>query len=320
MQNENLIEDSLTESWLRSYLEFLNDKKASNIIRLFNITDNKDFITVLRKFFLRHPAARHFTNDIAFNSNYTSIIGSRFFCQSKTINCDEEFVNVMKSMRNIADNASFNVFPYHFLSYYFDDVEQHISFITQILSGIIVIIIIVYFIFIPDGIITFSVAFSIIFTEICALGFMALWDVHLDPVSINILIMSSGFCADFSTHFAYRYIENDSEDHNKRLRNTICSVGFAIFQGSVTTIFSIIHLAFPIAYTFLVAFKVIFLVTSLSVLNALVYLPVLLVIMNTMKQKLCRNKKKVIINNNINKSVNGNINSGYQFTQTSLRL
>ncbi|XP_023236013.1 patched domain-containing protein 3-like [Centruroides sculpturatus] len=319
MQNEDLIEDSLTESWLRSYLEFLNNKNVSNIIRLFNINDKEDFITVLRKLFLRHPATRHFTNDIVFNSNYTSIIGSRFFCQSKIINSHKEFVNVMKSMRNIADNSPFNVFPYHFLSYTVDDSEQHVSFITQILSSIVVIVIIVCFIFIPDGIIIFSVAFSIISTETCALGFMALWNVRLTPVSIIILVMCAGFCADFSAHFAHCYVENDSEDHNKRLRNTICSIGLAIFQGSVTTIFSIIPLAFPLASTFLTAFKVIFLVTSFSALNALVYLPVLLVIMNTMKQKLCRNKK-TDINNNTSKSVNGNINPGYQFTETSIRL
>lgn len=311
MDEKGLIADSLTESWLRSYLEFLNDERVSSITKAYNVSNSLDFILLLRKFFLHHPAAQRFLNDITFNSNHTSIIGSRFFCQTNFTKDEENDIINLQTMRMITDKAPFIVFPYAYFSFWADDVDLHIKFVTQILSSIAVIVTVICFIFMPDIISTFSVIFSVISTEICALGYMALWKVELAPVSIIVLVMCAGFSVDYSAHLSYAYKVSKSKDPNQRLRDSVNSVGLAIFQGSITTIISIVPLAYPLAYIFLALFKVIFLVVSFSAINALIFLPVLLTTLNQIKQNLCGKTEKIHINNNKSRNTDGNINLGY---------
>ncbi|XP_023235279.1 patched domain-containing protein 3-like [Centruroides sculpturatus] len=242
--SQSIASDSYLLKW---YLDFLKDERISFLLKSYNISDQGDFIAVLRKAFLRHPMARRFRDDIAFNSNYTSIIGSRFFAQTDFTENEDAEVATLKKLREITDGAPFHVFPYHYNSFLVDDSELHLKFTAQMLGSIIFIVIIVCFIFMPDVVTTFSVAFSIICTEICTLGYMALWGIDLAQVSIVVLVMCAGFSVDFTAHFSHFYKRCPSEDHNQRLRYSISSIGLAIFQGSATTIISILPLAFPLA-------------------------------------------------------------------------
>lgn len=316
MKNKNLIADSLTESWLRTYLEFLNDERMSSIIEAYNMSNSNDFIKVLRQIFLRHPATKHFRNDITFNKNYTAIIGSRFLCQSHvTEDIDSDFITLF-TMREITDNTPFSAFPYIYYSYWADEIELHVKFTIQMLCSIAVIVIFICFIFMPDIITTFSVTFSVISTEICTLGYMSLWNVYLAPVSIIILVMCAGFSVDYSAHLSHTYRECKSNDHNERLRKSINWIGLAIFQGSVTTIISILPLAYPLAYIFVASFKILFLVILFSAINALIFLPVILVTLKIVKQLMCSKKEKITVNiKEINGKNSENINLGFHYCE-----
>lgn len=306
MEDKGLIADSLTESWIRSYVEFLKDDNINPILKAYNMSNMNDFITVLRRIFLHLPAAQRFKNDITFNSNYTAIVGSRFLCQTNFTKEEEALVNTIQKMRKITDSVPFRAFPYIFNSYWADDVALHAKFIIQMLSSVIVIIIVICFLFMPDIIIIFSVTFSVVSTEICALGFMALWKVELAAISIIVLVMCSGFSVDYAAHLSHAYSECKNSDHNERLRNSINSIGLAIFQGSVTTIISILPLAYPISHAFISLFKIIFLVILFSAINALVFLPVLLTTLYSIKNKICGKKFTV------HKNFGENINLGFQ--------
>ncbi|XP_067133231.1 patched domain-containing protein 3-like [Centruroides vittatus] len=315
MEENGLIVASLTESWLRWYLDFLKDERISFLLKSYNVSDQRDFIAVLRKAFLRHPVARRFSEDIAFNSNYTSIIGSRFFAQTGFTENEDAEVATLKKVREITDGAPFHVFPYHYNSFWVDDSDLHLKFTAQMLGSIIFIVIIVCFIFMPDVVTTFSVAFSIICTEICTLGYMALWGVDLAQVSIVVLVMCAGFSVDFTAHFTHFYKRCPSEDHNQRLRESISSIGLAIFQGSATTIISILPLAYPLAYIFVATFKIIFLVILFSAANALVFLPVLLASINNTKQKLYNKIKRSNMTNDAETRVEGSINLNFYYSE-----
>ncbi|XP_023232825.1 patched domain-containing protein 3-like [Centruroides sculpturatus] len=103
MEREGLIADFLTESWLRSFVEFVKDDSMSAIVKSYNMSDTKDFIVVLRRMFLRHPYAQRFRNDIAFNSDYTAIVGSRFFCQTNFTVDEKSLIITLQRLRKITD-------------------------------------------------------------------------------------------------------------------------------------------------------------------------------------------------------------------------
>ena len=50
------------------------------------------------------------------------------------------------------------------------------------------------------------VAFSIVSIEVGVVGFMTLWDVNLDSISMINLIMCIGFSVDFSAHISYHFM------------------------------------------------------------------------------------------------------------------
>ncbi|XP_023235287.1 patched domain-containing protein 3-like [Centruroides sculpturatus] len=311
MREENLIEDSLTQSWLRSYLEFLNDERMSLVVNTYNVSDSYDFILLLRRIFLQHPAAENFRNDIKFDANYTSILGSRFFCQTNTIKNEEAEIDVIQKMRVVTDQLPFTAFPYVYFSFWVDDADLRVKFTAQMLGSVVLVVVVVFFVFMPDTVVTLSIVFSIISIEVSVLGYMALWNVELAQVSVIVLVMCAGFSVDYSVHLCYAYRQSRS------LRNSIESVGHAIFQGSVTTLISLLPLAYPLAYVFVALFKVVFLVVLFSVLNALIILPVLLTLFDDVKQRNCCSSDEAIINNNDSNETNEQINLSFYSLETA---
>ena len=69
-----------------------------------------------------------------------------------------------------------------------------------------IVMMIISLIFIPNPICSPWVAFSIISIEIGVVGFMTVWDVYLDSISMINLIMCIGFSVDFSAHISYHFM------------------------------------------------------------------------------------------------------------------
>ena len=63
---------------------------------------------------------------------------------------------------------------------------------------------------IPNPICSLWVAFSILSIELGVVGFMTLWNVNLDSISMINLIMCIGFSVDFSAHISYHFMSRQS--------------------------------------------------------------------------------------------------------------
>lgn len=120
------------------------------------------------------------------------------------------------------------------------------------------------------------VAFSIISIELGVAGYMALWDVRLDSISMINLIMCIGFSVDFTAHICYTYMSSSEKNVKERVRDSLYSLGLPIVQGSFSTILSVIALILADSYIFLVFFKMVFLVVFFGAMHGLFLLPVLL--------------------------------------------
>ena len=77
---------------------------------------------------------------------------------------------------------------------------------VQCVSVAAVIMFIVSLLLIPNKICSLWVAFSIVSIEVGVVGFMTLWDVNLDSISMINLIMCIGFSVDFSAHISYHFM------------------------------------------------------------------------------------------------------------------
>lgn len=135
---------------------------------------------------------------------------------------------------------------------------------------------VVSFVFIPNFLCSFWVAISIVSIETGVIGYMALWGVHLDSISMINLIMCIGFSVDFTAHICYAYMSSKAESPDERVRECLYALGLPILQGSISTILGMMALILANNYIFAVFFKMVFLVVFFGAMHGLFLLPVLL--------------------------------------------
>ena len=135
---------------------------------------------------------------------------------------------------------------------------------------------VVCFFFIPNILCCVWVALSIVSIEAGVAGYMSLWGVNLDSISMINLIMCIGFSVDYTAHICYAYMSSKGSAPEDRVKESLYALGLPIIQGASSTILAVISLVLAGSYIFLVFFKMVFLVVFFGALHGLFLLPVLL--------------------------------------------
>lgn len=183
---------------------------------------------------------------------------------------------MVKDLRQICKESPVNVVVFHPYFVFFDQFElvRPTSIRSMVVGALIMMVI--SFIFIPNILCSLWVAFSIVSIELGVAGYMSLWDVNLDSISMINLIMCIGFSVDFTAHICYTYMASKARRPEERVREALYSLGLPILQGAFSTILGCLGLLLAQSYIFLVFFKIIFLVIFFGAMHGIFLLPVLL--------------------------------------------
>lgn len=214
--------------------------------------------------------------DVAFNENGTKIIASRFLIQAINITDSNHEKRMVNDLREICRNSPINVTIFHPYFVFFDQFELVRPTSIQCMVVGAIIMMIISFIFIPNLLCSIWITFSIVSIEIGVVGYMSLWEVNLDSISMINLIMCIGFSIDFTAHICYVYMSSKCKLPSERVREALYSLGLPILQGSVSTILGVVALLLADSYIFLVFFKMVFLVIFFGAMHGLFLLPVML--------------------------------------------
>ena len=147
-------------------------------------------------------------------------------------------------------------------------------------------------ILIPNPLCSLWVAFSIISIEIGVVGYMTLWNVNLDSISMINLIMCIGFSVDFSAHISYAYLAAKVDTPDERVQECLYTLGMPILQGGMSTILGICTLILAPSYIFVTFFKTVFLVIFFGAMHGIFLLPVLLSLLGPGSCKSNKKSKK----------------------------
>ena len=109
------------------------------------------------------------------------------------------------------------------------------------------------------------------------LGYMALWGVNLESVSMITVIMSIGFSVDLSAHIAYAYAKATGDKYARAV-TALETLGWPVFLGAFSTVIGILILTLVDAHIVQIFFKTVFLVITFSLLHGIVFLPLFLTI------------------------------------------
>ena len=132
-------------------------------------------------------------------------------------------------------------------------------------------------IFIPDLVSVFCIILTMFSIMIGMLGSMSFMSLSLSTITMVIVIMSIGFCIDFSAHIVHAFISDTGKgDRSTRAYRACINVGIPIFNSAFSTFLGISLLYFCESFIFKAFFKTVTVLMALGVVNSLIFLPVLL--------------------------------------------
>lgn len=261
---ENLNYVNGTFGWFLSFQQYAN---ASN----FSIHSQEAFQTHLHQFLKLNSMFRQDINWTADNQ----IQASRFFIQ--TLN-KTTMKDMMSGLRETAEECPVELLVYHPAFIYFDQYTVIMENTIQTILVAVIVMLVVSLILIPSPLCSVWVAFAICSVIVGVTGFMSLWGVNLDSISMINLVMCIGFSVDFSAHISYSFVSSPKSDVNEKAGDALARLGYPIVQGALSTVLGVVVLSMSGSYIFRTFFKIVFLVITFGLLHGLVFIPVFLTV------------------------------------------
>ncbi|XP_018596561.2 patched domain-containing protein 3-like [Scleropages formosus] len=279
--NLPFVDKSLFLSWLDNYELYAN-------LTLLDISDETTFKINLPQF----TKLNYFKQDVNFTNN--EIYASRFFIQTVNITNAVDEENMLNKLRDTAKEASvdgLNFLVYHPAFIYFD---QYAVVVDNTIQNILLAtgaMLVVSLLLIPNPLCSLWVTFAIASVIVGVAGFMALWDVNLDSISMINLVICIGFSVDFSAHISYAFVSSTKSSAKEKAIEALFTLGYPIVQGAVSTILGIVVLSAAKSYIFRTFFKIMFLVISFGAIHGITFIPVFMTVSG-----ICSSKDKVKAN------------------------
>nr|XP_020479726.1 patched domain-containing protein 3 [Monopterus albus] len=256
-----------TYSWFLSFQQYAN---ATNL----NISSQVDFQTHLPHFLELNSIFRQDINVTADNH----ILASRFFIQ--TLN-KTTMDDMMTGLRKAAAECPLELLVYHPAFIYFDQYTIILENTIQTVLVAVIVMLVVSLILIPNLLCSMMVAFAVCSVIVGVTGFMSLWGVNLDSISMINLVMCIGFSVDFSAHITYSFVSSPKSDVNEKAMDALVRLGYPILQGALSTVLGVVMLSMSGSYIFRTFFKIVFLVIMFGILHGLMFIPVFLTLLHT---------------------------------------
>ncbi|KAM4718191.1 patched domain-containing protein 3 [Anableps anableps] len=261
----HFIDRDIYTSWLDSYLSYGQEKHL-------NLDDKDVFLSNLAPFFELYP---FFKQDV--NLTGDAIHASRFFIQTVNITKASKEIEMLKDFKSIVGRcqaASLLVYNHAFI--YFDQYDVVVKSTIKNVAVITAVMLVVSLLLIPNPICSLLVTCSIGSVTVGVNGFMALWDISLDSISMIVFTICIGFTVDFSAHVSYAFVSSEKPHPNDKAMDALSSLGYPIIQGALSTVLGVSVLSTSEFHTFRTFFKIFFLVMFIGMVHGLIFMPVFL--------------------------------------------
>lgn len=265
LKSLHFVDDGVYTSWLDSYLSYGREN-------YLNLDDRDVFLSNLSEFFVSFPFLKQ---DV--NITGDAIHASRFFIQTVDIANGTMELHMLSGLHAAAEKcgaAPLHVYHHEFIFY-----DQYDVVVSSTIKNVIVItavMLVVSLLLIPSPVCSLWVTYSISSVTAGVTGFMVLWDVSLDSISMIIFTVCIGFTVDFSAHVTYAFVSSNKSTPNDKAVDALSTVGYPIVQGASSTILGVSVLAASEFHIFRTFFKIFFLVMFIGMLHSLVFIPVFL--------------------------------------------
>ncbi|KHJ98544.1 patched family protein [Oesophagostomum dentatum] len=216
----------------------------------------------------------YWEEDASGNSTLKSF---RFLIGMRDLEATQQQTDATLLFREVADRwPEYNITTFMPLWLFTDQFAIIVPNTVQNIIIALACMVLIAFLLIPQPMCAFWVALACGSIDFGVVGYMTLWGVNLDAISMITIIMSIGFSVDHSAHITYGYVVSQAPLPADRVREALAALGWPLCQGALSTIIAVAVLADVPAYMIVTFFKTVLLAITIGLLHGLVFLPVLL--------------------------------------------
>ncbi|KAM6953795.1 patched domain-containing protein 3-like [Aplochiton taeniatus] len=271
LDNRPLVDPSMTISWLHEFLKY-------GLVLDWNLDDKSTFIHKLPIFFNVSVTTQLFKQDVNFSSSELDIYASRVFIQTVNISTAVDEKNLLNQLRDTvkSEECPGSLVVYHPAFIFYDQYAVIVSNTIQNIVVATLAMLVISLMFIPSPICSLWVTFAIASVIVGVAGFMSIWNVSLDSVSMINLVICIGFSVDFSAHISYAFVSSKEPTANQKAIDALSNLGYPIIQGAISTILGVVVLSASESYIFRTFFKIMLLVILFGSLHGIAFIPIFL--------------------------------------------
>ncbi|XP_053510806.1 NPC1-like intracellular cholesterol transporter 1 isoform X2 [Artibeus jamaicensis] len=219
------------------------------------------------------------------------ILASRFMAYHKPLKNSQDYTEALRAARALAANITadlrkvpgtdpaFEVFPYTITNVFYEQyltvVPEGLFMLSLCLLPTFTVCCLLLGMDLRSGLLNL---FSIIMILVDTVGFMALWGISYNAVSLINLVTAVGISVEFVSHITRSFAVSTKPTRLERAKEATISMGSAVFAGvAMTNLPGILVLGLAKAQLIQIFFfRLNLLITLLGLLHGLVFLPVTL--------------------------------------------
>ncbi|CDW56391.1 patched family protein [Trichuris trichiura] len=285
--------DGGLEFWLQEFEHFLprynglqvddldESRFYENLQAFLSFTEFSRFSADVVLEYVPEMSAERNGNKVSRNSLVRGVSAFRLMVGIKDFANAIEQTEVTTAFRDTAAlYPQYNITTFHYMWPFVDQYMQILPNVLQEVYSGMACMVLIALLLIPQPLCSVWVTLMIASIDLGVVGYMTLWNLPMDCISMITLIMSIGFSVDFSAHIAYAYTVSEDENAVDRIRFALGSLAWPIIQGGLATVLGVLVLASVNSYMVNAFFKTVLLVIIVGVSHGIIFLPVLLSIAN----------------------------------------
>ncbi|XP_069745671.1 patched domain-containing protein 1 [Narcine bancroftii] len=270
-------------SWFETYLNYLKKMNVTSAV------SRRYFLKTLQNSFLKSPQYTQFLDDIILVRKPNvelEVIASRMYLVAKTAeNTREEIYDLLETLRKLSltYKVKFMIFNPSFI--YMDRYASSVGAPLQnsCLSALFVLFFTVFLV--ANSLVNIWLIVTVASVEFGVIGFMTLWEVELDCISVLCLIYGINYTIDNCAPFISTFVLGKDLTRTKWVKNALELHGVAILQSNFCYMVGIIPLTSVPSNLICTLFRCLFLIALFTFLHCFAILPVMLTFVPPSKKR-----------------------------------
>ncbi|CDJ64235.1 patched transmembrane domain-containing protein, putative [Eimeria necatrix] len=259
---------------------FLEEKNAS-----LQDGNEREFYDALYSWLQEDPVGRQFRTSFLWDTRPPGSPGPRLaawkftFWLPHSLDADlllDWFKHTQKLIRDSAEYFECHAFTPLALLWESDPFTVK-STVNSLLSALLAIIFMTVLL-IPDLLSVLIVAFTVLLVDLCLFGFMTLWGLRLNLITMVNLLLAIGYSVDSTLFLLHAFTHGCGATREARMTEGMLMMGCPVANGMLSTLLAVFYLVGTTKFVLIAFFRMMVLVLVLSFGFGMILLPAVLCI------------------------------------------